>query len=71
MQRWVLENEASLASTGTGTVAQPPKKGGKKKKGNKKKKGRMGARTRLWDISEKDVLKADRHATELSAPKYW
>ena len=70
MQRWVLENQGVTVTSGdNGISAFAPSKGGKKKK-NKKKK--LRARTRLWSITERDVLKAEK-ITEQNTQKvqYW
>ena len=43
----------------------------KKTKKNKKKKTKL-QRTRLWDISERDILKAEKiHEENKSKVKYW
>ena len=76
MQRWVLENQKHQPSKGGSSVGgNIPSVGGgapaKKTKKNKKKKTKF-QRTRLWDISERDVLKAERiHEENKSKVKYW
>ena len=75
MQRWVLENQQRQPSNGGSSaggnipsIGAPPKKSKKNKK-NKKSKLQ---RTRLWDISERDVLKAEKiHEENKSKVKYW
>lgn len=75
MKRWVLENEKTQpAKVGSSVGGNVPSVGGgpaKKTKKNKKKKTKL-QRTRLWDISERDILKAEKiHEEKKSKIKYW
>ena len=74
MQRWVLENQkVQPAKGGLSVGGNVPSVGGsaKKTKKNKKKKTKL-QRTRLWDISERDILKAEKiHEENKSKVKYW
>lgn len=71
MQRWVLENQQGLTTTSgdNGISAFAPSSSNKKK--NKKKKKKL-QRTRLWDLSERDVLKAEKINSENARKhRYW
>jgi len=70
MQRWVLENQQGLTATSgdNGMSAFAPSSSKKK---NKKKKKKL-QRTRLWDLSERDVLKAEKiNSDNARKHRYW
>ena len=74
MQRWVLENQGVTASTGDNGLSafeHVSSGGSKKSKKNKKKKNKL-QRTRLWDITERDVLKAEKITAQNNEKvRYW
>jgi len=73
MQRWVLENQGGITATSGDNGISSFSPGGSKKKNkkNKKKKTKL-QRTRLWDITERDVLKAEKiNADNSKKHRYW